>query len=56
MSNIDSRLVARHGFSVDAMSPHGISLCDNSMSDLLEGVDSHQAALHLAGTKTILRL
>ena len=50
MSNIDSRLVARHGFMVDEMSPHGISLRDNKMADLTEGVDSHQAALDLAGT------
>lgn len=51
MSNIDSRLATRHGFAVDEMSPYGIRLRNKGESDLSEGVDSHQAALNLAGTK-----
>ena len=34
------------------MSPSGISLRDNTMSDLSESVDSHQATLNLAGKKS----
>ena len=54
MSNIDSRLVSRHGFVVDEMSPTGISLRDNTQTELSEAVDSHQAALDLAGTQPYL--
>ena len=56
MSNIDSRLVSRHGFVVDEMSPTGISLRDKTQTDLDEGVDSHQAALNLAATNHIWHL
>ena len=49
MSNIDSRLVTRHGFVVDEMSPNGIALRDNKKSELSEGVDSHKSALELSG-------
>ena len=49
MSNIDSWLVSRHGFVVDEMSPTGISLRDNTQTELSEAVDSHQATLDLAG-------
>ena len=48
MSNIDSRLVERHGFKVDVVSPQGMSLRDKEQNDLSESVDSHQAALDLA--------
>ena len=48
MSNVDSRLVDRHGFKVDVVSPHGISVREKDDSDLSESVDSHQAALDLA--------
>ncbi len=41
MSNSDSRLVERHGFKVDVVSPHGMSLCNKEQNDLLESVDSH---------------
>ena len=51
MINIDSTLVSRHRFQGNEMSPSDISLQDSTMSDLSEGVDSHQAALILAGTK-----
>jgi hypothetical protein len=47
MSNSDSRLVERHGFKVDVVSPHGMSLPNKEQNDLLESVDSHQAALDL---------
>ena len=54
MSNIDSRLVSRHGFMVDEMSPNGIGLRDNKMSELSEGIDSHKAGLELsASTKWV---
>jgi PIF1 helicase. len=48
MSNTDSRLVERHGFKVDVVSPQGMSLRDKEENDLSESVDSHQAALDLA--------
>ena len=48
MSNSDSRFVERHGFKVDVVSPHGMSLHDKEQNDSLESVDSHQAALDLA--------
>jgi hypothetical protein len=48
MSNSNSRLVERHGFKVDVVSPHGMSLRDKEQNDLLKSVDSHQAALDLA--------
>ncbi len=48
MSNIDSRLVERHGFKVDVVSPQGMSLHDKEQNDLSESVDTHQAALDLA--------
>jgi hypothetical protein len=48
MSNTDSRLVERHGFKVDVVSPQGMSLHDKEQNDLSESVDSHQAALDLA--------
>jgi hypothetical protein len=48
MSNSNSRLVERHGFKVDVVSPHGMSLHNKEQNDLLESVDSHQAALDLA--------
>ena len=50
MSNIDSRLVERHGFKDDVVSPQGMSLGNKEQNDLSESVDSHQAALDLAAT------
>jgi hypothetical protein len=41
MSNSDSRLVEPHGFKVDVVSPHGMSLGDKEQNDLSESVDSH---------------
>ena len=35
---------------VDEMSPNGIGLRDNKMSELSEGVDSHKAGLKLSGS------
>ena len=51
MSNIDSRIISRHGFKANPLSPHGLDVRDSNMSDLGESMDSHQAALDLAGTK-----
>ena len=53
LSEMDSRLIHRHGFVVDPMNKHGISLrqCTN---ELEEGVDSHQAAMNLAGAQPYL--
>ncbi len=48
MINSNSRLVERHGFKVDFVSPHSMSLRNKELNDLLESVDSHQAALDLA--------
>jgi hypothetical protein len=48
MNNSDFRLVECHGFKVDVVSPHGMSLSDKEQNDLSESVDSHQAALDLA--------
>jgi hypothetical protein len=48
MSKSDSKFVERQGFKVDVVSPHGMSLRNKEQNDLLESVDSHQAALDLA--------
>ena len=51
LSNVDSPLVSRHGFKVDNTSQYGLSVQDKKQTDLTESVDSHQAALDLAGSQ-----
>ena len=51
LSNVDSRLIIRHGFKVDLTSRYGLAVRDKKQTDLTESVDSHQAALDLAGSQ-----
>jgi hypothetical protein len=55
MSNIDSRLGKRNGLVVDLLSPHGMSIRDKDRTNLSKGLDSHQAALNLAGAQPYVK-
>ena len=48
---IDSRIISRNGFVVDVKSSSGISTRGKEESKINESVDSHQAALDLAGSQ-----
>jgi len=47
-SDIDSRLVARHGFRVSTTTRSGLELADGDDSQLHESLDSRQGAMNLA--------
>ena len=48
MADIDSRLVARHGFRVSTTTKSGLELADGDDSQLHESLDSRQGAMNLA--------
>ena len=52
---IDSWLISRSGFMVDVKSRNGLSIRDKDASPLCQSIDSHQAALDLAGTQHFLQ-